>query len=65
MLTKTDITRLTQKMNDHYSLSPDMKDAVTEKILDEMSQTVKKRLRGMRPNGGMTVEVFVGESRGS
>ena len=63
MLTKTDITRLTQKLNDHYSLSPDMKDAVTEKMLEEMTQTVRKRLRGMRPNAGRTVEVFVGESR--
>jgi hypothetical protein len=63
MLTKTDATRLTQKMNDYYSLSPDMKDAVTEKILEDMSQTVRKRLRGMRPNAGLTVEVFIGECR--
>ena len=63
MLTKTDITRLTQKMNDHYSLSPDMKDAVTEQVLADLSQTVRKRLRGMRPQMRTTIEIFVGECR--
>lgn len=63
MLTKTDVVRLTQKMNDHWSLNPDTKDAVTDKVLDELVQTVKKRLRGMRPHSGMTVEVFIAESK--
>ena len=63
MMTKTDVARLTGKMNDHYTLTPNLKDVVVDDILENLSKTVRKRLRGMRPQTGTTIEIFVGECR--
>ena len=63
MMTQSEMNRIRQMTNGHWSLSPNNKDAVTEKILEDLSQTVRKKLRGMRPNAGLTIELFIGECR--
>ena len=63
MLTQSDITRITDKTNGHWTLTPNNKDAVNDLILREVTETIRKKLKGMRPNGGISVEVFVAESK--